>query len=177
MTNSEARKRAQTEVDDWCRSESCRYRDWRSGSVPTHRLGADCPAPAAASQVQGAAEVGADVEALAGLLLWHGRDDGIGRNLGQYRTEYTCDCGESYTSGPGGTDYLTHLASSITDAGWVPPERVAEARAEERRRIAQVVREQYDAYLASPGLSSSWTAGWHSATNHIEARIAERGDD
>lgn len=103
-------------------------------------------AQAAASQVQGAAEVGADVEALAGLLLWHGRDTGIGRNLGQYRTEYTCDCGETYTSGPGGTDYLTHLASSIINAGWVPPERVAEARAEgvrEARLKAEAELEQW----------------------------------
>lgn len=57
---------------------------------------------AAASQVQGAAEVGADVEALRDFILAH--DDGP-------------------------VDYFqgARLAEAIVAAGWVPAERVAEA--------------------------------------------------
>ena len=29
--------------DEWCHEESCRYRRWRSGSIPTHKRGGDCP--------------------------------------------------------------------------------------------------------------------------------------
>lgn len=29
--------------DEWCREESCQYRHWRSGSMPTHKRGAGCP--------------------------------------------------------------------------------------------------------------------------------------
>lgn len=29
--------------DEWCREETCRYRHWRSGSMPTHKRGSDCP--------------------------------------------------------------------------------------------------------------------------------------
>lgn len=29
--------------DPWCRREDCQYRNWRSGSMPTHRRGAGCP--------------------------------------------------------------------------------------------------------------------------------------
>jgi hypothetical protein len=29
--------------DEWCRREDCRHRHWRSGSMPTHRRGTDCP--------------------------------------------------------------------------------------------------------------------------------------
>lgn len=29
--------------DPWCREESCRYRHWRSGSMPTHERGTTCP--------------------------------------------------------------------------------------------------------------------------------------
>lgn len=32
---------------EWCYSENCRHRHWRSGSMPTHRLGADCPSEVA----------------------------------------------------------------------------------------------------------------------------------
>ncbi|URC17686.1 hypothetical protein SEA_TARDUS_71 [Gordonia phage Tardus] len=31
------------EADEWCKEESCRHRHWRSGAMPTHRRGADCP--------------------------------------------------------------------------------------------------------------------------------------
>ena len=31
------------QADQWCRSETCRYRHWTSGSVPTHKIGHDCP--------------------------------------------------------------------------------------------------------------------------------------
>ena len=34
-----------SETDEWCREESCQYRHWRSGSMPTHRRGAGCPQP------------------------------------------------------------------------------------------------------------------------------------
>lgn len=35
------------EPDEWCREESCEYRHWRSGAIPTHkRFGSQCPAPA-----------------------------------------------------------------------------------------------------------------------------------
>lgn len=62
-------------------------------------------AQAAASQVQGAAEVGADVEELRDFILAH--DDGP-------------------------VDYFqgARLAEAVIAAGWVPAERVAEARAE-----------------------------------------------
>lgn len=30
-------------AEDGCMEESCRYRHWRSGSMPTHTRGADCP--------------------------------------------------------------------------------------------------------------------------------------
>lgn len=30
-------------ADEWCREESCRYRHWRSGSMPTHKRGSECP--------------------------------------------------------------------------------------------------------------------------------------
>ncbi len=29
--------------DPWCWDEGCRYRTWRSGSMPTHLLTEDCP--------------------------------------------------------------------------------------------------------------------------------------
>ena len=29
--------------DVWCRNETCRYRHWTSGSMPTHKIGHDCP--------------------------------------------------------------------------------------------------------------------------------------
>jgi hypothetical protein len=35
----------QPEPDEWCREETCRYRHWRSGSIPTHTRGTNCPAP------------------------------------------------------------------------------------------------------------------------------------
>lgn len=38
-----AERRVAKAADLWCRSEDCRHRYWRSGSMPTHRLGADCP--------------------------------------------------------------------------------------------------------------------------------------
>lgn len=28
--------------EEWCMEESCRYRHWRSGSMPTHKRGSDC---------------------------------------------------------------------------------------------------------------------------------------
>lgn len=31
------------ESDPWCRSEDCQHRHWRSGLMPTHRRGQDCP--------------------------------------------------------------------------------------------------------------------------------------
>ena len=31
------------QADQWCRSETCRYRHWTSGSMPTHKMGHDCP--------------------------------------------------------------------------------------------------------------------------------------
>ena len=34
-------------ADEWCRKESCRYRHWRSGSMPTHKRGSECPPPSA----------------------------------------------------------------------------------------------------------------------------------
>lgn len=34
-----------SDPDPWCRDESCRHRTWRSGTMPTHRRGDDCPAP------------------------------------------------------------------------------------------------------------------------------------
>lgn len=33
------------EPDGWCREESCEYRNWRSGSMPTHMRGPSCPSP------------------------------------------------------------------------------------------------------------------------------------
>lgn len=33
------------EPDPWCRREDCTWRHWRSGGVPTHRRGDDCPPP------------------------------------------------------------------------------------------------------------------------------------
>jgi hypothetical protein len=32
-------------ADEWCREESCQHRHWRSGSMPTHKRGRDCPEP------------------------------------------------------------------------------------------------------------------------------------
>lgn len=29
--------------DPWCRDESCQFRNWRSGDMPTHRKGDGCP--------------------------------------------------------------------------------------------------------------------------------------
>lgn len=37
----------QPSEDEWCREESCVHRHWRSGGMPTHRRGDDCPATAA----------------------------------------------------------------------------------------------------------------------------------
>ena len=31
------------EVDEWCREPDCRWRHWRSGDMPTHKRGGDCP--------------------------------------------------------------------------------------------------------------------------------------
>lgn len=35
---------ATDEGGQWCRREDCRHRHWRSGDMPTHRRGDDCPA-------------------------------------------------------------------------------------------------------------------------------------
>ena len=34
--------------DEWCREEECRYRHWRSGGMPTHKRGRECPLAKAA---------------------------------------------------------------------------------------------------------------------------------
>ena len=30
-------------TDEWCYEENCRYRHWRSGNMPTHMRGRECP--------------------------------------------------------------------------------------------------------------------------------------
>lgn len=35
--------RARAAEDEYCRREDCRYRHWRSGPMPTHRRGTECP--------------------------------------------------------------------------------------------------------------------------------------
>jgi hypothetical protein len=30
-------------ADEYCRAEDCEHRHWRSGPMPTHRIGATCP--------------------------------------------------------------------------------------------------------------------------------------
>lgn len=35
---------------EWCYEELCRWRHWRSGSMPTHRRGGACPEPAETEQ-------------------------------------------------------------------------------------------------------------------------------
>lgn len=49
----EARLAALTtpQEDEWCREESCQHRHWGSGSMPTHRRGADCPEPEPAHEM------------------------------------------------------------------------------------------------------------------------------
>jgi hypothetical protein len=37
---------SESDLDPWCREEPCRYRHWRSGPMPTHRRGSECPTPA-----------------------------------------------------------------------------------------------------------------------------------
>ncbi|QYC53744.1 hypothetical protein SEA_LEROY_78 [Gordonia phage Leroy] len=37
------RLESESTADEWCREESCRYRHWRSGDMPTHRRGEHCP--------------------------------------------------------------------------------------------------------------------------------------
>jgi hypothetical protein len=34
---------ATPEPDEWCMDEKCDHRHWRSGSMPTHKRGAQCP--------------------------------------------------------------------------------------------------------------------------------------
>lgn len=46
---------------EWCMEERCRHRHWRSGSMPTHRRGEDCP-PTAREQIE--VEVAVDTEEL-----------------------------------------------------------------------------------------------------------------
>jgi len=31
--------------DPYCRAEDCQYRNWTSGSIPTHKRGSTCPNP------------------------------------------------------------------------------------------------------------------------------------
>jgi len=38
------------EEDEWCRVERWRFRNWQSGSMPTHKRGPSCPPPASASK-------------------------------------------------------------------------------------------------------------------------------
>lgn len=57
-----------------------------------------------------------DLETLLGEHIW----DRIGRNLGQYRVEYTCDCGAVFVADghrgiSGGAAHRAHLASVLAD--------------------------------------------------------------
>ena len=45
----------QPEADPWCREENCEWRNWRSGSMPTHKRGRDCP-PAQVVRIRAALE-------------------------------------------------------------------------------------------------------------------------
>lgn len=42
--------------DGWCRREDCQYRNWRSGSMPTHRKGAGCPNEGVCTYTTGTAD-------------------------------------------------------------------------------------------------------------------------
>lgn len=44
---------------EWCMEERCQHRHWRSGSMPTHRRGEDCP-PTAHEKVAQAWHAGSD---------------------------------------------------------------------------------------------------------------------
>lgn len=46
-----------------------------------------------------------------------------------------------------------------------------------RAQIAAEIRAEREGFLPSPGLDPVWIAGWHAATDHIAARIAEGGTD
>lgn len=74
------------EGDDWCRDENCTWRNWRSGSMPTHRRGKDCPAPVPVSDE-------AEAEQAAWLKWIHG--DGASR-LAHYATD---SCRETFLAG------------------------------------------------------------------------------
>lgn len=68
------------DTDPWCREESCEYRHWTSGDMPTHKRGSTCPAPAPVVPVT----EGVDLEAIevrdklyAFLTEWFATDDRV----------------------------------------------------------------------------------------------------
>lgn len=105
-------------------------------------------AQAAASQVQGAAEVGADVEALAQIV-------------------HEAEC-VAYNH-EGRNARCEREARAIIAAGWVPPERVAEARAEGWD-------EAYSTGVADEFTSMEYDGGRTPPARVNPYRIAERGD-
>lgn len=40
------------ETDEWCMAKNCQWLHWRSGSLPTHRRGSECP-PVAVQGITG----------------------------------------------------------------------------------------------------------------------------
>lgn len=46
-----------------------------------------------------------------------------------------------------------------------------------RAQIAAEIRAEREGFLSALGLNPVWIAGWHAATDHIAARIAEGGTD
>lgn len=83
--------------DGWCRAEDCRYRYWRSGPMPTHRVGDDCPAqPASPRRTEAEVKREGAVEALREFAdavrfpnywILFRRDDGRGVTVGDLLRE------------------------------------------------------------------------------------------
>ena len=63
------------------------------------------------------------------------------------------------------------MADAILASNWLKAHD-AKVAADTAERIAGVVKDQREKYLASPELNRAWVAGWHAATDHIANTIA-----
>lgn len=121
---------------------------------------------------------------LAGLLAEHNLSSG-GRNLGQYRTEWTCACGVTFvTDGHKGEGakcgYDAHLAAVIARE-WLPErERVAraEALAEVERRLRGFAMERFYAHGPHDARGAAlWDAAAYIAEDMADTRAALEGGE
>ncbi len=83
-----------------------------------------------------------------------------------------CWCGEWPRDDIRRDTWMDHVAAHLARAVQAHVEGRVEAAV---MGAASEVASQRDGYLDSPGLSTAWIAGWHSATDHHVARLKGLG--